>query len=63
MFGNWGDVQLIWLVPTLSLMALGCLSALAAAQTTTGALLAGLVWIVELVARGWFANNRSASIF
>jgi hypothetical protein len=58
MFGNWGAVQLIWLVPTLSLMALGCLSALAAAQTTTGVLLTGLVWIVELVARGWFANNN-----
>jgi hypothetical protein len=59
MFGNWFIVQLIWLIPTLSLMALGCLSALAAAHTTTGALLVGMVWIVQLVARGWFANNNS----
>jgi hypothetical protein len=58
LYGNWFSVQLIWLIPTLSLMALGCLSAVAAAQTTTGALLAGLVWLVELVARGWFAYNN-----
>ncbi|MBK9924843.1 MAG: hypothetical protein IPP66_06065 [Anaerolineales bacterium] len=57
MFGNWLNVQLIWLVPTLSLMALGCLTAFVAAQTTTGAVLVGLVWIVQLVARGWFARN------
>jgi hypothetical protein len=58
MYGNWFAVQLIWLVPTLSLMALGCLTAIAAAHTTTGALLAGMVWIVELVARSWFAGNK-----
>ena len=52
MFGNWFYVQAVWLVPTLSLMALGCLTAFIAAQTTTGAVLVGLVWIVQLVARG-----------
>lgn len=57
LFGNWLNVQMIWLIPTLSLMAFGCFCALAAAQTTTGALLAGMVWLVELVARGWFAYN------
>jgi hypothetical protein len=56
-FGAWANVQLIWLVPTLWSMAWGCLIALAAAQTITGAVLVGLVWIVELVARGWFAGN------
>ncbi|HSA99228.1 MAG TPA: hypothetical protein VLE49_01160 [Anaerolineales bacterium] len=56
-FGNWINVQWIWLIPTLSLMALGCFCAIAAAQTATGALLVGMVWIVELVARGWFAYN------
>lgn len=56
-FGNWVNVQLIWLIPTLSLMAFGCFTSFAAAQTTTGALLVGMVWIVELVARGWFADN------
>jgi hypothetical protein len=57
MFGSWFYVQAVWLVPTLSLMALGCLTAFVAAQTTTGAVLVGLVWIVQLVARGWFAGN------
>ncbi|MEW6401465.1 MAG: hypothetical protein AB1649_06665 [Chloroflexota bacterium] len=63
MFGNWAAVQLIWLVPTFSLMALGCLSALAAAQTTTGALLTGMVWLVQLVARGWFAGDKIGQYF
>ncbi len=58
LYGNWLNLQLIWLLPTLSLMALGCLSAFIAAQTTTGAVLVGMVWIVELVARGWFADNN-----
>jgi len=58
-YTTWMDVQLAWLVPTLALMALGCLGALAAAQTITGALLTGMVWIVELVARAWFAGNPS----
>jgi hypothetical protein len=62
-FGNWIDVQLAWLVPTLALMAVGCLGALAAAQTITGAVLTGMVWIVELVARGWFAGNKIGQYF
>ncbi len=56
-FGGWANVQLIWLVPTMWSMAWGCLISFVAAQTITGALLVGLVWIVELVARGWFAYN------
>jgi hypothetical protein len=39
-------------------MALGCLGSLLGAHTMVGALLVGLVWIVELVARGWFALNN-----
>lgn len=57
LYGEWAKVQLIWLVPTLWSMAWGCLISFIAAQTATGALLVGLVWIVELVARGWFASN------
>lgn len=55
--GSWVDVQLSWLIPTISLMTLGCLGSLLGAQTMAGAFMAGLVWIVELVARGWFARN------
>ncbi len=57
LYGSWGDVQLAWLVPTLALMALGSLTAFLAAQSNSGAIFTGLVWIVQLVARGWFAAN------
>jgi len=62
-FGSWIGVQLIWLVPTLSLMAVGSLGALSAAQTMAGALLTGLIWIVELIARGWFAGQKVGQYF
>lgn len=56
--GNWLAVQLAWLVPTLALMALGSAGSLLAAQTMTGAFLVGIVWLVELIARGWMAYNN-----
>ena len=57
LLGTWLDVQLAWVIPTITLMALGCAGSLLAAQTMTGAFLTGIVWLVELVARGWFAQN------
>lgn len=62
-YGTWGSLQLAWLIPTVSLMALGCFSALLATRATTGALIAGMVWLVELVARSWFAGNRIGQYF
>jgi hypothetical protein len=50
-------VQLAWIIPTLSLMMLGCTCSLMAANSTIGALMVGMVWLVELIARGWFAQN------
>jgi hypothetical protein len=50
-------VQLVWLLPTLSLAALGCVGALAGAQTVVGAFLAGAVWLVELMMNSWFRLN------
>lgn len=50
-------VQLAWIIPTLSLMMLGCTCSLLAANSTIGALMVGMVWLVELIARGWFAQN------
>jgi hypothetical protein len=38
-------------------MALGCAGSLLAAQTVTGAFLAGFVWLMQLLARGWLARN------
>jgi hypothetical protein len=55
--GNWGAVQLAWLVPCLALMATGSVGALAGRTPTTGALVAGLIWLVELIARGSFARS------
>lgn len=62
-YSSWGDVQLSWLIPTLSLMTLGCFAALALVHSTAGAVLTGMVWIVELVARGWFAVNAIGKYF
>ena len=60
--GNVFGVQLSWLIPTLALMALGCMGSLLAAQTMTGAFLAGLIWLIELLARGWLARNNGKYI-
>ena len=57
LLGNAFAVQLAWLIPTLSLMALGCAGSLLAAQTMTGAFLVGITWLLELLARGWLAHN------
>lgn len=62
MFLSGWHLQLAWLLPTLSLMALGCLAALAAAQPMIGAMLVGMVWIVELLARDWLAGNNGKYI-
>lgn len=57
LLGNAFTVQLAWLIPTLSLMTLGCLGSLLAAQTMAGAFVIGLTWLIELLARGWLARN------
>lgn len=51
-------LQLAWILPTLALMSLGFFGALLAAQTTIGAMVVGLVWIFEVIARGWLAHNN-----
>jgi hypothetical protein len=57
MYQNVWYLQLAWIIPTLSLMMLGCTCSLLAANSTIGALMVGMVWLVELIARGWFAQN------
>jgi hypothetical protein len=61
--GSWFDVQLAWLIPTFALIAFGSLMTLLTTQTTTGAVLTSLVWIVQLVARGWFAGHKIGQYF
>jgi hypothetical protein len=58
MFFSVWHIQMAWILPVLALMALGCACALAAAQPTIGAMAVGLVWIVEVIARGWLARNN-----
>jgi len=50
-------LQLAWIIPTLSLMMLGCTCSLLAANSTIGALMVGMVWLVQVIARSWFAGN------
>ncbi|MDP9121416.1 MAG: hypothetical protein M3O15_08630 [Acidobacteriota bacterium] len=49
--------QLAWLLPALTLTALGTAGSLAGAQTMTGAFMVGGVWLVELMTKRWFELN------
>ncbi len=60
---TFGQLQLVWLIPTVSLMALGCCAALVFTQSAGGALMAGMVWLVQLVARSWFAELQIGRYF
>ena len=51
------SVQLAWYVPALLLVSLGTAGSLAAAQTSVGAFLAGAVWLMQLMMKGWFETN------
>lgn len=59
-FGNLWAVQLLWLVPVLALMALGCLASLSFAHNTGGAMIVALVWLLQLLFRDWFILHRWA---
>lgn len=58
--GNPAARQLGWLVPSLALMGLGSLTALVLVQGTGGALLVGLVWLLQILGRQWFIDSRWA---
>ena len=49
--------QLAWLTPSLALMGLGSVTALAFAQGTNGALAAGGIWLLQLLAKDWFVDS------
>lgn len=58
--GNLAVRQLVWLIPSLALMGLGSLAALVSVQGTGGALMVGIIWILQLILRSWFAASRWA---
>lgn len=55
--GSLFSVQLVWLLPTLCLAALGSAGALAGAQTVMGAFLVGAVWLIQLLMNSWLRLN------
>lgn len=55
------EVQLVWLLPCLFLLALGTAGALASAQTAMGAFFAGGWWLLQVVMKGWFVANAPAT--
>ncbi len=61
--GNLGMRQLAWLIPGLALMALGSASALLVTQSMGGSLLVGLMWIFQVITRGWFISHPTARYF
>ena len=57
---SYGDLlvrQLIWLIPTLALDALGGAVAALTAQGTLAALVVGGIWLFEIIGRGWMASG------
>jgi hypothetical protein len=61
--GGLAGRQLAWLLPSLAMLGLGSFGAFALAQTTGGALLVGLVWIVQLILHGWIPDQAAARPF
>jgi hypothetical protein len=57
LLGNFIGVQLAWLIPCLFLMSFCCFGSLLSTQAVTGAFLAGITWLIELLARDWLAQN------
>ncbi len=50
--------QMTWIVPTLFFLALGSASAFAFGNCTNGAMVVGLLWILELILRDWLVADR-----
>lgn len=59
-YGTIWQRQTAWIIPCLALTCLGFLGAFASAQSTTAAMLVGMVWILQVIAREWFLNTPVA---
>ncbi len=62
-YGNIWQQQASWIVPCLAMTLLGFVSAFATAHSTTAAMLVGMIWIVQVIARDWFLSTPAASYF
>ena len=56
-WGNFFQRQLMWAVPTMASLALGCLTAFLGGNAMTGAGISGGLWIFQLLLRGWFSQE------
>lgn len=56
-FGNFWQLQLVWLVPCFATMTLGSFVAIAGAAPISGAVTIGLLWLVQVIFHGFFADN------
>ena len=61
--GNLWHIQLVWLIPSLSLMGLGTCLALTGKNCLNGVLCVSLIWLIEVLLRGWFAQNLIGKYF
>jgi hypothetical protein len=57
------SLQFDWVVPTLALTGWGASTALAARHCAAGALAVSVVWILQLIARGWFLSLEAGGVF
>ncbi len=58
--GGFWQRQLVWLVPSLAMLALGCFTALAFRQATSGSVFTGGLWIFQLTLRGYLLSKPLA---
>lgn len=52
------DVHLAWMIPTITLIALGTFGSIVGAQTMIGAFFVGIVWIIQIIIRDGMAINN-----
>ncbi len=55
--GNFWQRQLVWLVPSLTMLAIGCFTALAFKQAASGSVFTGGLWIFQLTLRGYLLSK------
>ncbi len=55
--GNFGQLQLVWLVPCLAAMTLGSFCSLLGASSISGAVVIGFFWILQAILHSFFAAN------
>ena len=56
--GNTLNLHLAWIVPTITMIAIGTFGAILGAQTMIGSFLVGLVWIIQVIIRDGMAINN-----